>query len=186
MTYVKSLIFVLLLVLAVACGQQKAAQPGGPVADSEENRLAAAKEYLKMAPPKDLLNDFTKGVVDHLPEQYRKPYLTVISSPKMAEAADQIVLKALVKHFTPNEIKAMIAFYSTPEGKSILHKDMAFRAEVMSGLNSELMNEFKQAVHGQQPEAPAGPKPPPTGKPPAEPQAQPGPASPKPGVPPAK
>jgi hypothetical protein len=132
-----------------------------------------------------------------LPEQLRKPFATVIASQELQDAVNQIVLKALVKHYTANEIKAMIAFYSTPEGKKIIQKDGPYRAEVMNGINTELMVAFKKAVQEQQSKTPQGPQPPAGQKPPhpqvqpqpqgqPQPQAQPGPASPKPGPPPAK
>ena len=179
----KSLLLLLLLVLAAACTPQKATQTGAPVVDNEENRLAAAKEYVKIAPPKDLLQDFTAGVAEKLPEQLRKPFMKVISSQELQDAADQIVFKALVKHFTANEIKTLITFYSTPEGKTILQKEGAYRAEVMNGINVELMTAFKKAVQEQQPKAPEGQQPPAAGQKPPEHPAQPGPAGPKPGPP---
>ncbi len=158
--------------------------------DNEENRTAAAKEYMKIAPPKDLLQDFTSGVAEKLPEQFRKPFMTVISSQELQDAANQIVLKALVKHFTANEIKAMIAFYSTPEGKAILQKDGAYRAEVMNGINIELMTAFKKAVQEQHPKTPEGQQPPAAGQlPPGHPAPtgpKPAPPSPKPAPPAAK
>lgn len=197
MIKMKSLLLLLILVLTAACTEQKATQTGAPVADNEENRLAAAKEYLKIAPPKALLQDITSGVTEKLPEQLRKPFTTVISSQALQDAVYQIVLKALVKHYNANEIKAMIAFYSTPEGKAILQKDGVYRAEVMGAINMELMTAFKQAVQEQKAKAPQEQKPPePKAAPEAkatpepqaapEPKAQPAPPSPKPGPPAAK
>ena len=179
MIKMKSLLLLFILVLAAACTEQKAVQTGAPVADNEENRLAAAKEYLKIAPPKDLLQDFTCGVTEKLPEQLRKPFMTVISSQALQDSAYQIALKALVKHYNVNEIRALIAFYSTPEGKAILQKEGAYRNEVIGGINMELMNAFKQAVEEQKAKAPQEQKP-------LEPKAAPASPSPKPGPPAAK
>ena len=44
MPKMKSLVLLLILVLAVACSEQKAPQPAA-VADNEEARQAAAKKY---------------------------------------------------------------------------------------------------------------------------------------------
>jgi hypothetical protein len=195
MIKMKSLLLLLILVLAAACTEQKAAQTGAPVADNEENRLAAAKEYLKISPPKDLLHDITSGVTEKMPEQLRKPFTSVISSQALQDAAYQIALKALVKHYNVNEIKAMIAFYSTPQGKAILRKEGAYKNEVIGGINMELMTAFKKAVEEQKATAPQEQKPPepkaapeskatPAPKAAPETKAQPAPPSPKP-VPPA-
>ena len=191
MTKMKSLLLLLILILAAACTQQKATQTGAPVPDNEENRLAAAKEYLQIAPAKNLLQDITSGVIEKLPEQLRKPFMTVISSQAMQDAANQIVLKALVKNYNVNEIKAMTAFYRTPEGQGILQKGGAYRNEVFGGINMELMTAFKQAVQEQQPKAPQEQKPPgakATPEPQAapEPKVQPKPPGPKPALPAAK
>ena len=52
MVKMKFSLLLLILALVAACGQQKTAPTPGPVPDNEENRLAAAKQYLEVAPPK--------------------------------------------------------------------------------------------------------------------------------------
>ena len=67
-----------------------------------------------------------------------------MSSQALQDSTYQIILKALVKHFTVNEIKAMTAFYSSPEGKSIRQKMMPIWAEVMPQVNQELAKALRR------------------------------------------
>ena len=106
-----------------------------------------------------------------MPEPVQKTLMTVMGGKAMQDATSQIALKALVKHFNVNELKAMTAFYSTPEGKAIRQKQGAYMTEVMTGLNLELIKEFEavskeQAPKGAPPEQqkPEGPKAPAPGK----------------------
>ena len=194
MTKMKSLLLLLMLVLAAACTEQKATQTGAPVADNEENRLAAAKEYLKIASAEDMLKEMTASVSGKLPEQVQKKFTEVMTSQAIKDSTNQITLKALVKHFTVNELKAMTAFYSSPEGKSVRQKMMPYMSEVMPQVYQEVAKAMKEAEPKAAPEAQAAPGPQTTPGPKAapgpqaapqpkatpEPKAAPAPPSPKP------
>ena len=191
MIKMKSLLLLLILVLVAACTEQKATQTGAPVADNEENRLAAAKEYLKIAPTQDMLKDLTSSFAGKLPEPMQKKFNEVMASQALKDSTYQITFKALVKHFTVNELKAMTAFYSSPEGKSIRQKMMPYMGEVMPQVYQEVAKTMKEAEPKAAPEPKAQPAPQPTPEPKAtpvpqpapEPKAQPAPPSPKPGTP---
>lgn len=200
MIKMKSLLLLLILVLAAACTEQKATQTGAPVTDNEENRLAAAKEYLKIAPAQDMLKEMTASIADKLPEPVQKKFNDVMSSQALKDSTYQITLKALVKQFTVNELKAMTAFYSSPEGKSIRLKMGPYMSEVMPQVYQEVAKAMKEAEPKAAPEPQAQPAPqtPPAPQAPPESKAspapqtapgtkeQPAPPSPKPGPPAAK
>lgn len=181
MIKIKSIGFLLILALTAACGQQPTT--GGSVSDNEENRLAAAKQYLEVAPAQDLLMELTRGVAERIPEDARKSLEKILAGKTIKEQAYQITLKALVKHFTVNEIKAMTSFYRTPEGQSIRKEQSLYMAEVMTGLNMELLKEFKE-IHPRPPDQvkPGEQKAPETGQTPQPPQTTPGPPDAKPGL----
>ncbi len=182
----KALILLVILALAAACGEQKAPQTAAPVADNEENRLAAAKKYLEVSPPKEMLNDLASKVAPTLPEKNRKSFVDLVSSKDMQEATYRISLNGLVKHFTVNEINALTAFYGSPEGKSVRQKFGDYMADVMPQVVQEVAKAMKDMQEQQQPKASPEQKTPEAGKTPPAPKAQPGPASPKPGPPAAK
>jgi hypothetical protein len=186
MLRVKSLLLLLVLLVAAACSEQKAPQSAAaPAGDSEENRQAAAKQYLEVAPPQELLTEMSAKVVKMLPEKSQKVFLEVMQSKSLQESTYNITLKALVKHFTVNELHAMSAYYGSPEGKSIRKKYGDYMADVMPEVNKEVI----AALQKVQPEPEAAPEPQGQVKPaePKAPQAQTKPAKPaKPAKPPAK
>ena len=125
MLKMKSFLLLFILILAVACSEQKAPQPAAApaaVADNEESRQAAAKQYLEAVPPKELLSQMSEKVVKMLPEKNQKVFLEVMNSQSMQDAAYRITLNGIVKHFTVKEINALTAFYGSAEGKSISKK----------------------------------------------------------------
>lgn len=64
-----------------------------------------------------------------------------------AEAVDTIIRKALLKYFTAEELKALVAFYSTPEGRSCMTKIAPFAAEVVPACAHEAAKAYgKTAV----------------------------------------
>jgi hypothetical protein len=187
MLRVKSLLLLLVLLAAAACSEQKAPQPvAAPATDSEENRQAAAKQYLEVAPPQELLMEMSARVVKMLPEKSQKSFLEVMKSKNLQEATYNITLKALVKNFTTAELKALTAFYGSPEGKSIHKKFGEYMGDVMPQVNKEViaaLQKVKQEEGAQEPQGqvkPAEPKAPQTQtKPdqPPTPPAQPAPPS---------
>lgn len=155
MPKMKSLLLLLLVMaLVAACSEQKApAKPAvapGPVADNEENRLAAAKQHLEVVPPQELLSEMSEKVVKMLPEKSQKVFLEVMHGKPLQEATYRISLNALVKHFTVNEIKALTAFYGSPEGKAIRKKFPAYMADVMPQINQEVIAALQKAKQEEQ------------------------------------
>jgi hypothetical protein len=176
MPKMKSLLLPLILVLALACSEQKAPQPAAApaaVADNEESRQAAAKQYLEAVPPQELLSQMSEKVVKMLPEKSQKVFLEVMNSKSMQEATYRISLNGLVKHFTVAEIKAMAAFYGSPDGKSISKKFPAYMSEAMPLINQEVITALQKVkLDKQEAEEPHGQVEP------AVPQTQPTPAKP--------
>jgi hypothetical protein len=156
---IKTLMIVLILALVAACGEPKAPSSTAPVADNEANRTTAAKQYLEVAPPQELLTDMTDKVVKILPENQRKMFLSVMQAKSLQDATYRISLNALVKHFTVNELKAMTAFYSTPEGKSIRPKLSLYMADIMPQISKEVVEALTKAEKEEQAKSPQSQKP---------------------------
>jgi len=182
MRQVKPLLLLLILALMAACSEQKAPQPAAssaPMADTEENRQAMAKKHLEVVPPQELLTEMSNKVVKMLPEKSQKMFLEVMNGKALQEATYRITLNSLVKHFTVDELKALTAFYGSPEGKAIRNKYGDYMADVMPQVNQEVIAALQQVKDKQEPKEPQGQMKP------AEPQAAP-PEKKGPGKPPAK
>ena len=163
------LVIGLVLLMASACVDNKQAKS---LPDNPENRTAAAKQYLKAMPPKEMLESLATRVAPNLPEKDRKDFVEVMQSADLEKAADRITMEGLVKDFTVGELYAMTAFYGSPEGKSAAKKFGPYMMAVMPQIQQEVKKAMdekqKQAGAKGQPEAaaPSAAKP---GAPPAAP-----------------
>lgn len=158
MSKIKALLLVLILALTAACSEQKATPPAAALADNEENRLAAAKTYLEVVPPQDILKELSDKVVKMLPEKSQKVFLEVMNSKPLQESTYRITLNALGKHFTVNEIKALTVFYGSPEGKAIRHKYGEYMADVMPQINQEVVTALQKVKDPQETQEPKKPE----------------------------
>jgi hypothetical protein len=171
MTAWKLLIAVLILVMASACSSSGPGASAKALPDNQENRTLVAKQYLEAMPPKEMLQAVAGRVAPRFPESERKVFTEVMNSPEMEKTAYQITLESLVKNFTVGELKAMVAFYGSPEGKSALSKLGPYMGEVIPRIQQEVKKaiEVAQKQSGAQ-ESPKPQSPPaPPGK--KEPQA---------------
>lgn len=139
------------LVLFAACSANAQAQGSAkPLADTKENRIAAAKRYLKAVPPDEMLANTVELVAAQLPADRREEFKSALRKVLKSEHIEEITLNAVVRHFTVREINALSAFYSSPEGRSITRKFGAYMSDVMPALQEELEEAVKvieQEVH---------------------------------------
>lgn len=91
--------------------------------------------------------------------QLAEPYAQAYTAPYAKEkahanfmrnvdtrAVDRIIRDALLKHFTEEELKALAAFYSTPEGRSCMAKVAPFAADVVPACSHEATQAFRKTA----------------------------------------
>ena len=61
-------------------------------------------------------------------------------------ALDAIIRSALLRHFTEAELKALVAFYSTPEGRACMAKVGPFAADVVPACSHEAAKAFRKTA----------------------------------------
>jgi len=116
------------LLLLAGCASTTAVRQKPPL--SEKEKLADA--LLAIEPPVVMF------------AQLSDPHAAPYASPQRREqahasfmrnvddaAVDEIIRRALLRHFTEEELRALVAFYSTPEGRACMAKTAAFAAEVV-------------------------------------------------------
>ncbi len=162
---IRYLLVILVMVMASACSDTP--QSAKSLPDTPENRTVVAKQYLEIMKPKDMLQSVAGRVVPRLPEQDRKTFTDVMNGPAIEKAAYRITLDGLVKHFTLGELKAMLAFYGSPDGLSAAKKYGPFMGEIMPQIQAEVKKAIGEAEKQQEPQKPAAPGPQP-GPPPAK------------------
>ena len=107
--------------------------------DTPENRAKVVDEYLKVIPVKDLLDDMTEKLAATVPENNREAFKPMLTKHFDLDALVAAEKQSLAKIFTVGELRAMIAYRSTPEGKSSMKKMGAYIADLMPAVQAELV-----------------------------------------------
>ena len=103
-----------------------------------ENRAKVVDEYLSLVPTKDLVADMTERLAATIPEDKREAFKSMLTKHFDLNALLAAQKQSLAKIFTVGELKAMIAYQSTPEGRSSLKKMGAYMADMMPVVQTEL------------------------------------------------
>jgi len=136
------------LLVAICCS---AAPPAGrdlPM-DTPANRKAAAERYLKAVPPGEMIEDTIQRLAVQLPENRREEFRHALAEVLNSQRLEKITMEAVVKHFTVREIRALEAFYSSPEGRSINKKFGAYLADVTPKIQEELRRALEEFPSGK-------------------------------------
>lgn len=102
--------------------------------DTLESRRAAAEQYLVTTLPL-MLSDLEEAAVPSFlegaeRELYRQMIHEMFVEMLTKENQDRLFIVPMVRHFTTAEIEAMNTFYTSPVGKSILHKFGRYMADI--------------------------------------------------------
>ena len=168
MTGVRYLVVILIMVMASACSDSQQGQSAKSLPDNPENRIVVAKRYLEVMPPKEMLQGVANRVVSKLPENDRKVFMDVMSSQDIEKATYRFTLDGLVKHFTVDELNAMVAFYGSPAGQAAYKKFSPYMGEIMPQIQQEVKKALDEVQKQQVPEVQPIPKAQPAPAPPKE------------------
>lgn len=133
----KTLMVVFALVLITVSLSHSGSPP--PVLDTQENRIAAARQYVRVAPLKNMIDDSVGEIAKNLPEDQRAQFVHLMTKVIRIELLEDSAVTSLVKHFTVSEINALAEFYGSPVGQSILKKLGKYMADVMPVIQREII-----------------------------------------------
>ena len=159
-----------IIILAAACGDKSTST--GPQADTPENRQAAAQRYLEAMPPQEMLQNIGNNMIRRMPEEARKQFMEALADKAVIEETRRITQEALVKHFTPDELNALAAFFGSPSGKSARSKYGSFVAEIMPQIGVEVKKVFAKLQGPEKEGTPQAEQPTAVQPKPEEPKAQ--------------
>ena len=108
------------------------------LSDTPEDRAKVVDEYLRAIPVKDLLDDMTGKLAATVPENNREAFKSMLTKHFDLDALVAAEKQSLAKIFTVGELRAMIEYRSTPEGKSSMKKMGAYIADLMPVVQAEL------------------------------------------------
>ncbi len=120
---------ILFLTLLPAC-LFAASAANGQQPDTPENRVEAAKTYLKLVPVERMADRVAGNVLLLIPEEKRGLFRQGVSEGLAAADIETIMVKIVAKHFTAAEIEAMTAFYGSAEGQAIERKLKGYMADI--------------------------------------------------------
>ncbi|HEY3308891.1 MAG TPA: DUF2059 domain-containing protein [Desulfuromonadaceae bacterium] len=124
---VKALLLVVALVLLPVLGW---------TADSDTNeaRVAATTEYLKVVSPQNMIDDIISEILKTAPEEHQADLEKTLRTALEPAFIEDLTLKSMPKHFTTSEIRALTKFYSSKEGASIMKKFGAYLSDIMPAI----------------------------------------------------
>ena len=100
---------------------------GANEADELSKRLVLAKEYFDIFPMDVEINEAIDELVLNVPKTDRVLFKTILQRHIKIPRIIAVSEMAMAETFTEAELKAMIAFYGTAEGKSIRAKMPKYR-----------------------------------------------------------
>lgn len=72
-------------------------------------------------------------------EAFQKPVKRIAKNPQLYQRVRQALIESIKRHFTQQELDALIEFYSSPIGKSIHKKQMVFYQDIMANIPTVVM-----------------------------------------------
>lgn len=127
--------------------------------DTKQARTEAAIAYEKVTPVSELVG----AMID---EMKKSPALQKLSAEDFEairasydmDGMRSAMIDAMVKNFTTAEIDALTAFYSTPEGRSVMKKFPVYMTDMMPAIQKQtqvaMQNVFIAKQKAQQKSAP--------------------------------
>lgn len=128
---------ILLPILLLFFASPAFAQDAKPPADIKEC-TALAKKFHEIRPLGAQINLTLKAIADSMPENERVPFLESVMKVFNYKQVEDSSVKLMAETFTPAELKAMIDYYSKPEGKSAAAK--------MGKYQDSLSDEMRKAM----------------------------------------
>ncbi|MBI1215536.1 MAG: DUF2059 domain-containing protein [Alphaproteobacteria bacterium] len=133
-------------------GQAPAVQTAQRDADYDA-RIEAAKSYLRVNSVRNMLDLMLENIRKNPQMNLSPAFWDGVKDSIDYDALDDIAAKALAKTFTLDEINAMVVFYGSPAGQSIMKKMPAYMAEVTPAVQEQMMKSVAKQIQKMQAKA---------------------------------
>ena len=136
------LLFILAALLSLsAC--KTAPRAGGALSPKERY----AEELMAIVPPEVMFSQLAAPYAQAYarPQKQEKAHANFMRNVDVTEL-NRIIREALLKHFTEAELKALAAFYGTPEGRACMAKTASFAADVVPACSHEATKAFRKTA----------------------------------------
>jgi hypothetical protein len=136
-------LFAAFVAVGVGCSGNQDDHALGALPDTQENREAQARRYLEVVPPREMLDDIVKNMAAAMPEKRGAEFANVLTEHIDMVAFENLLLTAMTKVFTAEELRALADFYGSPVGRSAMDKFGEYMAEAMPSIR-ELVGKAMQ------------------------------------------
>lgn len=138
------------LILVAQTGCSSDAQPetaGAPAAGGSSDVQAAARAYLDAYPVSELMSEMTDATLQQAPPAQREQIRAAMEAVD-TEALEGAMMTSMVRHFSASELRALAAFYGSPEGRSVMGKMPAYMADVMPVIQQQMTQAVMESQRG--------------------------------------
>ena len=138
---VRTLFWLAPLVLAGAC---RTAVPASPAMAAKERHADA---LMAIVPPEIMIAQLARpyAAAYTRPEKQTQAHAAFMRNLDATELR-RVIREALLRHFNEAELRALAAFYATPEGRACMAKSAAFAAEVVPACAHEATQAFRKTA----------------------------------------
>ncbi|OHA90504.1 MAG: hypothetical protein A2665_02765 [Candidatus Zambryskibacteria bacterium RIFCSPHIGHO2_01_FULL_46_30] len=139
----KSLMFVLSGMVVVFLAMASSAYSQG-VPDTLENRRIAAEQYLAAVPPAEIIADGIRELAALRPEGQRDEAVRLMRALVRPDRMRLIMMEAMLKRFTAQELDALAGFYGSEVGRSIVKKFGVYMADIQPHIQAEFARVLRE------------------------------------------
>jgi hypothetical protein len=115
------------------------------MADSEQERVAAARCYLEVAQMAKITDDTVNELAKAFSGEQRERFVEFMHNAVRPEVLEQAAMASMVKTFTAEELNALADFFGSPLGRSAMNKFGLYMADIMPVIQQEMFRALQQA-----------------------------------------
>jgi len=115
------------------------------MADSEQERIAAARRYLEVAQTAKITEDTVNELAKGFSGEQRERFVEFMHNAVRPEVLEQAAMASMVKTFTAEELNALADFFGSPLGRSAMNKFGLYMADIMPVIQQEMFRALQQA-----------------------------------------
>jgi hypothetical protein len=112
-----------------AAPAEGAPKEAAPASDLQE-RMALATKMADITPPSDAVNLAIRAIAAQAPQDQRAMVEKDMINAFEYQKFHDFVVKTMAESFTLAELKAMVAYYGSPEAASIAHKMQGYQSKI--------------------------------------------------------
>lgn len=115
------------------------------VADSEQERTAAAQRYIEVVQMAKIVDDTVNELAKGFSGEKRERFVAFMHNAVRAEVLERAALSSMVRIFTAEELNALADFYGSPLGRSAMDKFGIYVADIMPVIQQEMLRALAHA-----------------------------------------